>query len=134
MFTTGSFGSKISSYVCHCNHNMIIINLYKRLTHDMIDSAVNSVRKENLTSYLIAFHSHQKEHCLICGTFWLAAPGDQCPGELLSAHLPLPHTPHPPESVQATLQPCPGVHSQSQRTFRLVMWTKSASYLCYCCN
>lgn len=47
MFTTGGFGSNISSYVCHCNHNMIIINLYKSLTHAMIDSAVNSVRKEN---------------------------------------------------------------------------------------
>lgn len=58
MFTTGSFGSKISSYVCHCNHNMIIINLYKSLTYDMNDLAVNSVRKENLSSYPIAFHSH----------------------------------------------------------------------------
>lgn len=41
MFTTGGFGGKISSYVCHCNHNMIIINLNRSLTHDIIDSAVN---------------------------------------------------------------------------------------------
>lgn len=56
MFIIGSFESKIFFYVCYCNYNMIIINFYKRLIYDMIDLVVNSVRKENLISYLRVFY------------------------------------------------------------------------------
>lgn len=93
---------------------------WHNLWHNWFSCSLSEEKKFNKVIH-VALHSCKKGHCLTCSKFWLAAPGDQCPGEHLSAHLPLPHTPHPPESVQATFQPCPGVHSQSQWTFRSVM-------------
>lgn len=93
MFMTGGFRSKISYYICPCNHNMIIINLYKIVTHDIIDSAVNSVKKE---SYKQASRFSFTSEGTLLNLWYILTCSPRRPVSRWTTQCPSPPPPHTP--------------------------------------